>query len=254
MQVLIIEDERPAAQRLQQLICEVRSDCEILDVIDTVEDSVNWLKSNAEPDLIFMDIQLADGQSFEIFKSVEVKAPVIFTTAFHQYMLKAFKVHSIDYLLKPVNQDELAAALQQYDDYFSEHSGGKVDATVIRQLVNGLQPKAYKERFLVKRGQQLQYIKVEDIAYFLAQDGLLYLYQNNGKKHVIDYTLDQLEEQVSPDQFYRISRKYIVSLDSIQTIHSYFNSRLKLDLAPANNNEAIVSRERVSDFKGWLDR
>ena len=253
MKVLIIEDERPAAKRLTKMVQKYRVDCDIVGVLDSVEGAVEWLETYKKPDLIFMDVQLADGVSFEIFGQTEVISPIIFTTAYDEYALQAFKVNSLDYLLKPIDPEELEKALCQYDKYYQNKSKG-VDNSVIEQLLGTLTKKEYKERFLVKIGQQLTYLKVTDIAYFYSDEGLIFACQENGKRHNLDYTLDQLAETVNPDDFFRINRKIITNLNAIKKIHTYFNSRLKLELAPNTALETIVSRDRVSDFKKWLDK
>ena len=253
MKVLIVEDEKPAAKRLTKMVKSFRADWEITGVVDSVESAVNWLDTYKKPDLIFMDIQLADGVSFEIFGQTEVTSPIIFTTAYDEYALQAFKVNSIDYLLKPIDPEELEKAICQYDKYHQNNTK-PVDNTAITQLLQSLTQKEYKERFLVKIGQQLTYLKVEDIAYFYSDEGLIFACQANGKRHNLDYTLDQLIDALNPDDFFRINRKIITHLPSIKKIHTYFNSRLKLELAPATDLETIVSRDRVSDFKKWLDK
>ena len=254
MEILIIEDEKPAAKRLIKLIHQFKPAYLILEVIDSVEGAVKWLQQHEKPSLIFMDIQLADGLSFDIFSQIEVLAPIIFTTAYDQYMQQAFKVNSIDYLLKPIDPKELEVALEQYEKY---HRGGKNAITIppveITKLLQSLQQKEYKERFLVKVGQQLIYIKVTDIAYFYSKEGLVFAAQKNGKRHNIDYTLDQLEEVLSPKDYFRINRQLIVQLPAIHKIHTYFNSRLKIELHPSTELETIVSRDRVGAFKRWLD-
>lgn len=252
MKILIIEDENPAAKRLQKLILDCRPDSEILDTLDSLEQAVKWLRLYPAPDLIFMDIQLADGLSFSIFNQVKIKTPVIFTTAFDQYMLKAFKVNSIDYLLKPIDFDDLCGAFDQFDEL--KKSTFNPQQAAIERLIHQFQKPTYKERFLVKIGQQLHHIAVKDIAFFHSESGIVHTHLTNGKKHIVDYTLDQLAELVDPNYYFRINRKIITHIDAIQKIHTYFNSRLKLELAHSRDMEIIVSRDRVSDFKQWLDR
>jgi len=251
MKVLIIEDEKPAAKRLTKLVKQFRPDIEVLDMIDSVENAVEWLENYKKPDLIFMDVQLADGVSFEIFGQTEVTSPIVFTTAYDEYALQAFKVNSLDYLLKPIDPEELEKALCQYDNYYKNK---QVDNSAIEQLLHTLTKKEYKERFLVKIGQQLTYLKVADIAYFYSEDGLIFACQENGKRHNLDYTLDQLMDILDPADFFRINRKIITHLPAIKKIHTYFNSRLKLELSPSTELETIVSRDRVGDFKRWLDK
>ncbi|MEM9918920.1 MAG: LytTR family DNA-binding domain-containing protein [Bacteroidota bacterium] len=252
MKIIVIEDEKPASRRLVRLIGECRPQAKVESVLDSIERSVKWLAQNDMPDLIFMDIQLADGMSFEIFKKIRISVPVIFTTAFDQYTLKAFKVNSVDYLLKPIDEEELMAAFEKFDTYFRANTSS--DQSSIDRLLQSLQKPSYKERFLVKAGHQLSYISVEDIAYFYSKDSMVHARMKDGRQHVIDYTLDQLEGQIDPSCFFRINRQIITSIKAIRKIHTYFNSRLKLDLLPAGDLEVIVSRDRVGDFKQWLDR
>lgn len=249
MNVLLIEDEQPAAKFLAKMLTGQRSGLKVLDVIDSVEASVKWLRTFPHPDLLFMDIQLADGISFDIFKHVEVHAPVVFTTAYDEYTLKAFKVNSIDYLLKPIDEEELSAALIKYDSYTTP----KGMSSSLEKLLQQLAAPAYKERIMVKTGQQLAFLSVEKLAYLYSEDGVTFAIEMNGNRAVLDYTLDQAESFLSPKKFFRVSRKLIVHLPSILRIHMYFNSRLKLDLHPLPSFEVFVSRERVTDFKEWLD-
>lgn len=253
MKILIIEDERPAASRLTKMIKKERGSAEIIEVIDSVETAVKWLGTFETPELIFMDIQLADGISFDIFKQVKVEAPVIFTTAYDQFMLKAFKVNSVDYLLKPIDPEELKAAIEKYEKIYHQEEPS-YDSSVIERLVNSIAQKDYKERFLVKIGQQLTYVSVDDIAYFYSEEGMVHAKNNAGKQYILDYTLDQLEKLINPKYFFRINRKFITRLNSIHKIHTYFNSRLKLELLPRIDMDIIVSRDRVNDFKNWLDQ
>jgi DNA-binding LytR/AlgR family response regulator len=252
MKILIIEDEKPAARRLKKMVQQVRPTSQILEVIDSVEIAVDWFRENQKPDLVFMDVQLADGLSFEIFGQTEVLAPIIFTTAYDEYALQAFKVNSLDYLLKPIDPEELEKALCQYDQYTNSSQG--INNSALEQLLNQMTKKEYKERFLVKSGQQLIYLVAAEIAYFYSDEGLIFACQPNGKRYNLDYTLDQLEAVLTPDDFFRINRKIITNLKSIKKIHTYFNSRLKLTLEPKSDLEVIVSRDRVSDFKRWLDK
>jgi DNA-binding LytR/AlgR family response regulator len=262
MNLLLIEDEAPAARRLTRLIADLRPDWRVLDVIDSVEASVHWLRTFARPHLLLMDIQLADGISFDVFRQVTVTTPVIFTTAYDEFTLKAFKVNSIDYLLKPIEEEELAAALQKFETLHQAVPDALPPA--LTQLLAQFsapatgQPAARmpapKERFLVKSGAQLLAVPVASLAYLYADEGLTFAVDTAGKRHILDYTLDEADGFLSGKEFFRVSRKLIVQVPAIVRIHTYFNSRLKLDLQPAPAFEVIVSRERVSEFKAWLDQ
>jgi DNA-binding LytR/AlgR family response regulator len=251
MKLLIIEDEIPAAKRLSKLIKQFRPDAQILEVIDSVDGAVKWLNTFEKPDLLFMDIQLSDGLSFDIFNQFEVQSPVIFTTAYDQYTLKAFKVNSVDYLLKPIDPDELEKAFLKFDKIYRQPQS--YDKSAIENLLKAMTQKEYKSRFVVKTGQQLAYISVDDISYFYSEDGVLCAKTQNGKRHLLDYTLEQLEQVLDPAAFFRVNRKMITRINAIHKISTYFNNRLKLELQPKTDLEVIVSRDRVNDFKKWLD-
>ncbi len=251
MTYLIIEDEFHAAKRLKQLIANVEPESECIAIIDSVEDAVAWFEGNEDPDLAFFDIQLADGLSFSIFQKTEVTIPVIFTTAFDEYALKAFKANSVDYLLKPVDEQELTQALKKYQRLFGEKSTS-LDDEVITRLMRKLNTPDYVKRFLIKQGTSLSYVNVDNIARFYSEDSMTFIVTNDGFKHNIDHTLDQVEELLNPEEFFRINRKLIVHVDSITKMSSYFNSRLKLALKPRYDGDAIVSRDRVKGFKVWL--
>ncbi len=252
MKLLIIEDETPAAKRLQKLIKSCRPHFEILTVIDGVEASAKWLSTNPAPDLIFMDIQLSDGISFDIFTKVPVEAPVIFTTAYDEYSLKAFKVNSIDYLLKPIEEEELESAFQKFEKLHQQQITYNPQA--FQEILNKLTRKNYKERFLVKAGQNLINLSVADVSYFYSEEGMLYARCTNSKRHMLDHTLEQVEDMLNPKDFFRINRKALIRISAIDKIQTHINSRLKLQLLPTTNWDVIVSRERVGDFKDWLDR
>lgn len=253
MRVVIIEDEPHAVQRLSDLILELIPQAEILAKIDSVKKSVQWFGRNKMPDLIFMDIQLADGLSFQIFEQCEIKSPVIFTTAYEEYALKAFKVNSVDYILKPVDKDELAASLKKLNNLSANESGAARMLNNIGEAVQMLMKK-YKSRFVIKVGEHLRTIEVNTIRYFYSQDKTTFCVTEENRNFILDYTLEQLEEMVDPAEFYRINRKYLVRSGAIQDIISYTNSRLKLVLKGCQDSDIIVARERVQDFKMWLDR
>jgi DNA-binding LytR/AlgR family response regulator len=251
--VLIIEDEPQAAQRLQTLIEDLIPHVTILAKIDSIKKSVKWIEENALPDLIFMDIQLADGVSFQIFEQCEVRCPVIFTTAFDEYALKAFKVNSIDCILKPVDKDDLDRALKKFHSLTYQKDNSQQMLESIGQAVKMLTHK-YKTRFVLKVGEHLKSIEVNDILFFFSLEKATFAKLMDGRKHILDFTLDQLEAALDPQRFFRINRKYIVSTSAIQDMVSYTNSRLKLILKTSDDNDVIVSRERVQEFKDWLDR
>lgn len=252
MKVLIIEDEQPAAKRLTRLITELRPRTEVLQCIDSIEDAVNYFQHEKNPDLVFMDIQLADGISFDIFSQVKVDAPVIFTTAYDHYALKAFKVNSIDYLLKPIEISELESALVKFESIHRQLNQTPVDLAAMMSLIRS-QGEPYKKRFLVKTAGRLTFIQVEDIAFLFSEGGNTFIVTTANDRFLIESVLDEMEEQLDPGVFFRINRKMIVSLNSIKRIEPHFNNRFLLNLNPEMEEEVIVSRQRSAEFRKWLD-
>ena len=250
MKVIIIEDEIPAAKRLVKLLQNCNSNIEIVQQCDSIESTVRYLAEPQNIDLIFMDIQLADGLSFDIFEKVKITTPVIFTTAFDQYTLKAFKVNSIDYLLKPIDEVELHKSMEKYQQLYPKTPTNFSDK--ILKLVQDMNAVKYKERLLIKRGQQLSYLKTENTAYCFADGKLCYAVDFNGAKFLLESNLSQLEEQLQPNKFYRINRHLLVNIDAIKKVHTWLGGRLKLEISPATDAETVVSRERVNGFKDWL--
>ena len=250
MQVLIIEDEAPAASRLIKLLQHIDDEIDIVEKLDSVSLAVSYLQSAKNIDLIFMDIQLADGLSFDIFQQTTIKTPVIFTTAFDQYTLKAFKVNSIDYLLKPIDEEELRKAVQKYHELY--HKKDNDFSEKIMKVMREMNTAVYKERLLIKRGQQLSYLKTETTAYCYADGKLCYAVDFSSNKYLLETNLSQLEEQLQPNKFYRINRNLLVNIESITKVHTWLGGRLKLELSLATHAETIVSRDRVNGFKNWL--
>ncbi len=250
MNIIIIEDETPALNRIKKMVLEIEPEINILATADSIVSAVQVIESNKNIDLLLMDIELADGQSFEIFNRIEMNIPVVFTTAYDEFALKAFKVNSIDYLLKPIEKDDLRKALIK----FKTIQNNNFNLANIKYLLNQvLVPQStIKERFLVKLGERLISVHSDDIAYFNAKDKLTFLVTKNGNKYVVDYTLDELELLIDNKQFYHINRQFITSISSIVNIHTYFNGKLKLQLSPTIEEEVIVSREKASDLKTWL--
>lgn len=256
MKIFIVEDEELAVKKLHKTLLTIDKDIDVIGTADSIATSVEWLENNPSPDLILMDIELLDGQSFEIFNQFEVKSPVIFTTSYDEYALKAFKVNSIDYLLKPVQKEDLRNALEKYKKMVQKPADASVlnMDNLIRELQQKLQPKEFRKRFLVKNAQKLVSVEVEDIAFFYSDGRLNFFKTNDNKKFVVDYTMDELEEMLNPESFFRISRSFYVSIGCVEQIHDYFGNRLMLNLKPAVEKEALVSREKVTDFKKWLGK
>jgi DNA-binding LytR/AlgR family response regulator len=256
MKVLIVEDEPYAQNELKRLLARTGKPIEILECIDSVEEAVEWFESNEEPDLIFLDIQLSDGLSFDIFNHTRVKAPVIFTTAYDEYAVQAFKLNSIDYLLKPVKFEDLEAALEKLTglaEQFGKQEPRGLSVEQVEQLLNIHKPK-YKTRFIAKVGDQIKYIDVNEVAYFRAEDNEVMLVTQSNHQYVIDYSLEQLGRMVNPNDFFRVNRSYMVTIGSIKKISKYFNSRLHLELNPPSENTILISRIKVPEFMNWMDQ
>ena len=253
--VLIVEDELHAQKELTRLINNVCDDMEIIEYIDSVEDAVLWLESNKEPDLMFFDIQLADGISFEIFTKTNINAPVIFTTAYDEFAIKAFKVNSIDYLLKPVKQDELESAISKFRKQLEDNNSdsGTFDITKLEELLSLNKPK-FKSRFLSRIGDQILHIGINEISYFISEDNTSFIVTKGNKRYIIDYSLDNITAMVNPERFFRINRSTLATAESIKKINKYFNSRLHIELEPKTTNKQLISRVKVSDFLSWIDR
>jgi two-component system, LytTR family, response regulator LytT len=258
MKIFIVEDEDLAVKKLKKTLQSVDEEATVVGEADSIKSSVEWLQSNPAPDLILMDIELADGQSFEIFNQIKVQSPVIFVTSYDEYALKAFKVNSIDYLLKPVQKEDLQAALEKYrqmKNLYKESQSPQISMdALVKELQQKLNIKEYRKRFLVKHGQKLVSIETDDISYFFSDGRLNFFKTNDNRKFVVDYTMDELSDMLDPDKYFRISRSYFISVNSVDQIHDYFGNRLLLHLKPASEKEAIVSREKVSDFKDWLGK
>lgn len=250
MKILLIEDEIPAARQLTKLLHTARPRAQVLETLDSVASAVRWLRTFSTPDLIFMDIQIADGLSFDIFRQIEVLSPVVFTTAFDQYAVQAFKVNAIDYLLKPIDPDDLEAALQKWEQ--RQPATATTPAVALDALLQHFQRPAHKDRFLVKSGQQLIFLADQDIAWFRSSEGLTQACTFTGKKYFVENTLEELDRLLNPREFFRVARGLTVSLRSIHKIHPHLNGRLKLELQPPNAEDTFVSRERVGEFKAWL--
>lgn len=251
MNILIIEDEEAASQRLHKLIATLLPQANIYPPIVSIALAVFWLQSNAAPHLIFMDVHLSDGQSFEIFKQIKVASPIIFTTAYDQYALQAFKVNSIDYLLKPIKKEDLKRAIDKY----LQLTAPADHAVDFQKLLSTLQTQTsgYKQRFIIRYGEHIKTVETHDIAYFYTENKINFLIHKDGKRYIIDYNLDQLESLLEPKQFYRINRQFIVAFTAIAEMFAYTKSRVLLKLNPPSKHETIVSSERSGDFKKWLD-
>lgn len=250
MNVIIIEDEKPAARRLNRLL--EKQNIAVNVMLHSVVEAKQWFLTNEHPDVIFLDIQLSDGLSFEIFEEIDIKSAVIFTTAYDEYALEAFKLNSIDYLLKPIDEDDLVAAINKYKLFQPQEKNAVVSLDDIKKLLIQDVEKTYKNRFTIKVGQHIKMISVNDIECFYSEDKATYLFTKEGRDYLLDCTLEQLEDQLQPELFFRISRKFFININAVKDIIAYTNSRLKIQLHKFSSQELIVSRERVKEFKNWL--
>ena len=251
MNVLIIEDEKPSARRLQRML--ERLGVAVDQMLHSVEESIQWFQNNEHPDLIFLDIQLSDGLSFEIFDKIHVKSAIIFTTAFDEYALQAFKLNSIDYLLKPIDEEELEVAVVKYRERSPKAQNVQLNFEDIKKLLTNPVEREYKKRFTTKIGQHIKMIPVDEIECFYSENKGTYAHTIDGRNYLLDITLEHLEGEISPEIFFRINRKFYVNIHAIKDIISYTNSRLQLKLNSYKEQEIIVARERVKDFKLWLE-
>lgn len=253
MKVLILEDENAAAKRLQKLLQTAEPQATVVAILESIQHAKEWLNQNPQPDIILSDMHLADGLALELFQQCDIRIPVIFTTAYDAYTLKAFKLNSVDYLLKPIDIEELKAALEKYR-LLNRQSATQMPAQFASLLQQMSKKKdVYKSRFLVKLGDRLSIIPTSEVAFVRADDKVVFLHTNDGKKHLIDDSLDDLMQVLDPATFFRINRTYIAPLTSIDKIHNHFNGRLKLELKHTDDKEIFVSRARVADFKKWLN-
>ena len=251
MNVIIIEDEKPAARRLSRMLEKL--EVQVSTMLHSVEESINWFHNNEHPDLIFLDIQLSDGLSFEIFDEVAIDSSIIFTTAYDEYALQAFKLNSIDYLLKPIDEDDLNRAVTKFESRAPQAQNVQVNFEDIKKLLTNPLEREYKKRFTVKVGQHLKMIPIDSIECFYSENKGTYIHTTDNRDYLIDMTLEQLENELEPKTFFRISRKFFVNINAIKDMVSYTNSRLQIKLTTYKDQDVIVARERVRDFKDWLE-
>ncbi len=251
MKIVLIEDEEPASTRLTKMLTTIYPELEILETLVSVKSAIQWLNEHHQPDLIIMDIQLSDGVSFDIFNEVEIKCPVIFTTAYDQYALQAFKVNSVDYLLKPVKAEELKAALDKYQKLFKEKKTAEVDYSVLLSALTKTKGE-FQKRIVIRYGEIIKTVEIADIAYFYTESKINFLYTFKNQRFSVDHNLDELEQILNPKEYFRINRQFIVNIKAIDKMVTVSKSRVKLTLNPPCEIETIVSTERSSYFKDWL--
>ncbi|MGZ5246226.1 MAG: LytR/AlgR family response regulator transcription factor [Flavitalea sp.] len=252
MKLLVVEDEQLLARQLIKLVKELRPDADIAGQTNSIESTVEWLSQNEKPDLILMDIELADGQCFNIFQRMEITSPLIFTTAYDEFALRAFTVNSIDYLLKPIKKEDLQRALNKYELLNSKKGSIELESfkSFVEKMVSNTRHN--RERFLVKHGQKMVSISIEEIAFFSAKNTLNFIHTKSKQKFIIDYTLDEIEDMVPPNKFFRANRQYILSHDTITEINPWFNGKLKIEISLPIEEEIVISREKASLFKEWM--
>lgn len=254
MNVLIIEDEQLAAEKLESLLKKMNKGINVIGKLRSVAAAVEWLSANDHPDLLISDIKLLDGISFEIFSKIAYKKPVIFTTAYDQYAIKAFDVNSIDYLLKPIQMEKLESAFEKFEAFHSDQKAAPApDYGKIMEMMQAGN-KQYKSRFMIKVGQKILAVPVEKIAYFFSQNKLSYVVTKDGKKYPLDDPLETIDPLLDPQNFIRANRQFIIGFDSIKEIHPYFKGRVKVDLTPVNEHEIVISSDKTPEFKKWLDQ
>lgn len=250
MKVLIIEDERPASQKLKRMLDELDKTIDVSAILESVEGSINWFLNNPHPDLVFMDIQLDDGLCFEIFENIKIDTPVIFTTAYEKYAIRAFRVNSVDYLLKPIKKKELADALAKYRKIHA----GNTDYSAINRFLEEMNPER-RERLLIKVGQHYRSVQIKDVQFFYTRDGSVFIKTEGGRDYALDFSLDRAEKMTDPKRFFRVNRNYIVNISAIKDIIAYSASRLKLLVdGHSDEDDILVSRDRVAQFKKWMNR
>ncbi|GAA4304015.1 LytTR family DNA-binding domain-containing protein [Nibribacter koreensis] len=260
MNILIIEDEYLAVEKLEAQLHRYDPTIQIVGTIDSIRNAVKWFETHPAPDLAFFDIHLSDGNSFEIFQKVEVKCPIIFTTAYDEYAVKAFKVNSIDYLLKPISNEDLGAAMDKFKTLrrqLEQPAAPVLDMETVMAMLNRGKAQAapvYKNRFLVKSGQKIRSVSIEEIAYFYAEDKIVFLVTTAGQRFITDFTLDTLQEILNPEYFNRLNRQFISHIHAIDEIHPYMKGRLKVYVRPTTDKEIIISSERAHAFKEWLGK
>lgn len=251
--VVIVEDEQPAARRLKRMAEALQLN--VITLLHSVDEAINWFNTNTHPDLIFLDIQLSDGLSFEIFEAIDIKSSIIITTAFDEYALKAFKLNSVDYLLKPIDEDELAFAVKKFQQKENKQLQGlQLDIELIRKILINPLDRKFKTRFTIKIGQRLKIIPIEEVVCFFSENKGTYLHTNQNRSFLIEGTLEQLELLIDASKYFRVNRTFLVKLDAITDIIAYTNNRLKLDIQHFDKEPIIVSREKVKDFKDWLEK
>ena len=256
IKVLIIEDELPAQRLLKETLKEITIETALITCLNSIKSSVEWFQKNDHPDVVLLDIQLSDGLSFEIFKQVKVDSMIVFTTAYDEYAMQAFKVNSLDYLLKPIEKDELETAFQKFNEYnksFVQEQNTSVDFTELASLISS-QKTEYRKRFLIQSNESFFHLSVEKIAYFYSVAGVTLAVTFDKREYPINFSLESLKEQLNPDLFFKVNRQIIINIESIQKVHSYFNNKLLIETQPKHKEEILIGKDKTASFKKWLDK
>lgn len=256
LKVLIIEDEIPAQRLLKETLQEINIKTEVIICLDSIKSAVTWFQNNTHPDVVLLDIQLSDGLSFEIFKQVNVESMIIFTTAYDEYTLQAFKVNSLDYLLKPIEKDELQAAFVKYQHYnkqFIKEKKSTIDFSELATLLKN-EKQEYRKRFLIQSNDSFFQLPIEQIAFFYSMQGITFAVTFEKREYPINFSLESLKEQLNPALFFKVNRQIIINIEAIKRVHSYFNGKLKLEIKPSHSEDIVIGKDKAAAFKKWLDR
>lgn len=256
LKVLIIEDEIPAQRLLKETLQEINVETEVVDCLNSIQSAVEWFQNNTHPEIVLLDIQLSDGLSFEIFKQVKVESMIIFTTAYDEYAMQAFKVNSLDYLLKPIEKDELQVAFekhQQYNKQFIQEKNSSIDFTQLASLIKNEKPE-YRKRFLIQSNESFFHLPIEKIALFYSIQGITFAVTFEKREYPINFSLENLKEQLKPEHYFKVNRQIIINIEAIKRVHSYFNGKLKLETQPMHSEDIVVGKDKAAAFKRWLDR
>lgn len=256
IKVVIIEDELPAQRLLKETLQEINFDTKVIGCFNSIKSAVEWFQNNPHPDIVLLDIQLSDGLSFEIFKQAKVESAIIFTTAYDEYAIQAFKVNSIDYLLKPVEKDKLKTAFEKYHNYnkqFIQKQNSNIDFSELASLIKG-EKTEYRKRFLIQSNESFFHLPVEDIALFYSMQGITFAVTFEKREYPVNFSLENLKDHLQPDNFFKINRQFIVNIDAIKRVHSYFNGKLKIEMQPSHSQDIIIGKDKTASFKRWLDR
>jgi DNA-binding LytR/AlgR family response regulator len=256
LKVLIIEDEIPAQRLLKETLQELDYEMEVIDCLNSIKTAVKWFENNQHPEIVLLDIQLSDGLSFEIFKQVKIDSMIIFTTAYDEYTMQAFKVNSLDYLLKPIEKDELQAAFEKYHQYnkrFIQENNLSINFSELASLIKN-EKSEYRKRFLIQSNESFFHLPIKEIALFYSMQGITFAVTFEKREYPVNFSLESLKEQFNPEVFFKVNRQIIVNIDAIKRVHSYFNSKLKIETNPSHSADIVIGKDKAAEFRRWLDK